>query len=107
MSTSPEPFGHEDRESAIVRLGRGLQWRDAATSVAVHAVGDYEGHPHAVVSLVDQIDRDKPPVTVRLAVNDTATVGNRRFVLLGTGQGERRPHVCFRLEPLDEGDATS
>jgi len=107
MSASSEPLRHDDRESGIVRLGRGLQWRDAATSVAVHAVGQYQGRPHAVVSLVDETDREQPPRTVRLAVNDTAVVGNRRFVLVGTGQGERRPHVCFRLEPIDEGDTTS
>jgi hypothetical protein len=58
------------------------------------------------VSLVDRTNRDESPETVRLAINDTATVGNRRFVLLGTGQGERRPYVCFRLEPLDDGDST-
>jgi len=89
-----------------VRLGRGLQWRDAATAVAVHAVGELDGRPLAVVSLVDRTNRDRSPETVRLTVNDTATVGNRRFVLVGTGQGESRPYVCFRLEPLDEGDTT-
>lgn len=60
----------------------------------------------AALSLTDRTQPEPQAQTVRLAVGESARVGNRQLVLVGAGQGERAPYVLFRLEPAGPKDGS-
>ena len=66
-----------------------------------------ETPPVAVISLTDRTAAEPTAKHVELHVGDSASVGDRRFVLVDLQRGEQKAFVEFRLEPDESsGDAS-